>query len=336
MRLRQSVAVFSATVLTFCSSGLSTGAQVTYPAEIRDGSCTSESIAVELSDLAPGSGETVGPVDAELAANSFSVVPLSLEILTGADHVILVSDPGGEAVACGPIGGATTDAGSLIFGLSPVEESGVSGIAVMSPATDPSFVNLSVFVAPVPELGTAAADPIDGSSASQQVDNPLAVIGQGQEAEAQPVDAPTNKAQAAQPYASGGLGLTVAAWQKEHGPGTPRSFGLAYEDGHFWALSGEDGRLIHIEQEIPAMSIEDARILSTQLMPADAQLVGSYYADFGLLVDLYYSPSLIEQIPNDDWTDAEPGNFMVIYGQYGPPEGVGPVTDLLVATGNNP
>jgi hypothetical protein len=330
MRLWQWVAVFSVTALTCSSGGLGASAQATLSAEIRNGACDIEITDTVLTDLTVGTGETVGPFDAIPAASSFSVVPWSVEILAGADHALLVSDASGAPLACGKVGGPLTDSGSLIFGLSPVEDSGVSGIAVMSPAADPSQVNLSVFVAPVPEGDTAAAQLSD----SEQAANPLAVIGEGQAAAS--VEAQQAESSASPSFASGGLGLSVAAWQKEHGPGTPNSFGMHYNDGEYWTVSGDDGKLVHIEQEIQPQSLEDARTLSKTLMPADAQLVGSYVAEFGLPVELYFSPSLIAQLPGENWTGGEPGNFIVIYGQYGPPEGTGPVTDLLVATGNNP
>ena len=128
---------------------------------VHQGTC--DRITDPVSDLTPsllGTGEWRGNNDAIPAASSFSTIPISLDALLADEHVVTASDPAGDIIACGEIGGTRTDAGALIIGLRSEEESAVTGIAYLAPSGDGSQTNVSLFVAGEP-LAEMAVDPAE-------------------------------------------------------------------------------------------------------------------------------------------------------------------------------
>lgn len=85
------------------------------------------------------------------------------------------------------------------------------------------------------------------------------------------------------------------------------------------------------------VSYEEAAAESKTVMPTDAVFQQHYVSEADLVVDVYSSEWLKGQFPDpDDWINAEPGTFIVIYGAYNPALGVEEVTRWVMATGNNP
>jgi hypothetical protein len=117
-------------------------------ADIRQGNCSEVGdIVVPLGEATIPEGEARGNAAAMPAANSFTTVPHSLEALTTSDHAIVVPFPvGEELVACGELGGTLTKAGALIVGIRPQGDIDISGIAFLSPSTDPAQTNISLFL----------------------------------------------------------------------------------------------------------------------------------------------------------------------------------------------
>jgi len=140
---------------------------------VHQGTCNR--ITDPVSDLTPsllGTGERRGNSEAIPAASSFSTIPISLDALLADDHVVTTSDPEGDIVACGEIGGTRTDAGALIIGLKPQEESAVTGIAFLAPSSDSSQTDVSLFVA-----GESLEDFVgDAAISVSEQEDPLAVI----------------------------------------------------------------------------------------------------------------------------------------------------------------
>jgi hypothetical protein len=99
-------------------------------------------------------------MDAIPAEYSFSSVPLPLDAILAADHAINVHDSAGnigDYIACGDLGGTVDDSGSLVVGLRELNDSGYTGIAVLtSNADDPATTDVSVFIAP--DLSAEKAD----------------------------------------------------------------------------------------------------------------------------------------------------------------------------------
>lgn len=298
-----------------------------YAASIHAGRCGDlAGVVADLNDAVIASGERSGHVEAQPAANAFSTVPVSLDALVATDHAVVVQQPGdGEILACGEIGGFPTDDGALILGLSGMSDPSVAGVAYVAPGSEPAQTDVSVFFVLPSGEGAPESPSLVGDG-----DDSLSDIGQAES----PIASDDER------FASGGLGLSLVDWQSLHGSGadTPGSLGLSYEDGQFDALAFDDGNIRWLEVRFGfGVPFGEARLLASLYMPDDAELVGSYVAEFGLPIDLYFSESLRARFTDpDDWPEAEPGQFIVIYGQFGPPEGTGDVTTLVMALGNAP
>jgi hypothetical protein len=160
------------------------------------------------------------------------------------------------------------------------------------------------------------------------------------------VKEPVSQPAASQPtpsapiYASGGLGLDRADWERSHGsgapdnPSSPMIFG--YEGGKFQVQfsSVRSGNVEHVERawgDRNAVPIEEAREESKQFIPADAKFVKTYTSRSGSTVDLYKSESLKGRFSDDDWTGGKPGDFIILYRNQ-----TGRTTTFIAATGNNP
>jgi hypothetical protein len=118
-------------------------------AEIRRGNCDQlGDIEAPLDAATVPEGAPRGNAVSLPAATSFTTVPTSLNALTASDHAIAVPffPAGEELVACGEIGGVLTEAGALGVGIRPQGEMGISGIAYLSPGTDPAQTNVSLFI----------------------------------------------------------------------------------------------------------------------------------------------------------------------------------------------
>lgn len=119
------------------------------PIEIRAGLCDDPGSTVSsLADVPRLESAPIGAPDAIPASSSFSSVPVALDALTGADHILLVPSADGDNVlSCGAIGGPPTDSGALIIGLEATGRGGLTGIAYFAPNADPSLTDASVFLA---------------------------------------------------------------------------------------------------------------------------------------------------------------------------------------------
>lgn len=141
-------------------------------------------------------------------------------------------------------------------------------------------------------------------------------------------------------YATGGLGLDRADWERVHGegkpdnPGSPMIFG--YEGGKFQVqFSGvRSGNVEYVERvwgDRNAVTLDDARKESKQFIPADGKFVRTYTSQSGSTVDLYRSESLKGRFGADNWTGGKPGDFIILYRNQ-----TGRTTTFIAATGNNP
>jgi hypothetical protein len=178
--------------------------------------------------------------------------------------------------------------------------------------------------------GSNAAD----KPANQQANQPANQAADNSAA-ARPAQAPSAPA-----YASGGLGLDRADWERTRGEGRPDSpsspMFFAYEGGTFQVRFSEirSGNVSYIERvwgDRNALPIEDARKASKQFIPADAKFVKTYTSQGGSTVDLYKSESLKGRFKGDEWTGGKPGDFIILYRNQ-----TGRTTTFIAATGNNP
>jgi hypothetical protein len=123
------------------------------PAHIHVGTCNEVGeVVAPLTDLTSATGDRVGQARrAIVAESSFTSVPLTLDAILGADHVVnvhLSADEIGTYIACGEVGGFMTPEGAVIIGLRELNDSGFTGIAYLAPGADGASTDVSAFVAP--------------------------------------------------------------------------------------------------------------------------------------------------------------------------------------------
>ncbi len=124
------------------------------PAHIHTGTCNEVGeVVAPLTDLTGATGgDRVGQSRRAIPAeSSFTSVPLTLDAILGADHLVNVHLSAEEIdtyIACGEIGGRLTPQGAVIIGLRELNNSGFTGIAYLAPGADGASTDVSVFVAP--------------------------------------------------------------------------------------------------------------------------------------------------------------------------------------------
>jgi hypothetical protein len=122
----------------------------TRPAHVHTGTCDEVGeVVAPLEDLVAPVGDAAGHLDAVVAETSFTNVPLPLDAILAADHVINVHQSADEIdvyIACGAIGGVLDANGALVIGLDEQDGSGNRGIAYLSPGADGASTDISVFM----------------------------------------------------------------------------------------------------------------------------------------------------------------------------------------------
>jgi hypothetical protein len=160
------------------------------PAHIHTGNCNEiGEVVAPLTDLTGATGgDRVGQARRAIPAeSSFTSVPMTLDAILGADHVVnvhLSAEGIGTYIACGEVGGMVTPEGAVIIGLRELNDSGFTGIAYLAPGADGASTDVSVFVAPTQEgrnrnRGTdetaeAGATPAEGGMADMDMGTPEA------------------------------------------------------------------------------------------------------------------------------------------------------------------
>jgi hypothetical protein len=128
------------------------------PAHIHTGTCDEVGeVVAPLTDLTGAAGDRVGQARRAIPAeSSFTSVPLTLDAILGADHVVNVHLSAEEIetyIACGEIGGSLSPEGAVIIGLREMNDSGFTGIAYLAPGADGASTDVSTFVAPTVDEG---------------------------------------------------------------------------------------------------------------------------------------------------------------------------------------
>lgn len=125
-------------------------AALTRPAHVHTGTCAEVGeVIAPLEDLVAPAGEAAGHADAVVAETSFTTVPLTLDDMLAADHVINIHQSADEIdvyIACGAVGGVLDANGALVIGLDEQDGSGYRGIAYLSPGADGASTDISVFM----------------------------------------------------------------------------------------------------------------------------------------------------------------------------------------------
>jgi hypothetical protein len=139
------------------------------PAHIHTGTCANlGDIVGPMNNLTEPAGTAAGSTDVAEVQYSFTMsVPLSLDDILASDHAVnihLSNDQINVYIACGNAGGVVDANGTLVVGLTEQNNSGYSGIAVLSRnATDPSTTDVSAFIAEGLSGGGAEGTPASSS-----------------------------------------------------------------------------------------------------------------------------------------------------------------------------
>ena len=121
------------------------------PAHIHTGSCDElGEVVAPFNNLTAPEGTEAGQETEGLVQYSFTTVPLAIDAILADDHAVNVHESEENIdnyIACGNIGGVVDENGSLVISLHELNESGFSGIAVLTPsAADAASTDVSVFI----------------------------------------------------------------------------------------------------------------------------------------------------------------------------------------------
>jgi hypothetical protein len=110
------------------------------PADIRAGTCASlGDVVMPLASLSVPTGEALGQDGATPAEQSVTTLPLLLDDILTTGHAVAVHaspEQVGTPVACGEIGGALGEDGSLAIGLNAMNGAKISGAAYFAPTPE--------------------------------------------------------------------------------------------------------------------------------------------------------------------------------------------------------
>jgi hypothetical protein len=141
--------VLTATIVSAPLAGFAQDA-VRRPAEIRTGTCSSIGDPVAALDyvVAPV-GDEAAPEGVTPVEQSVTVVPILLPDLIAGGYIVVVGksiDEPGTPVACGVVGGALTEDGTLAVGLNPMDGSRIDGVAYFSPKRGDSGTTVTLLL----------------------------------------------------------------------------------------------------------------------------------------------------------------------------------------------
>lgn len=140
---------------------------------------------------------------------------------------------------------------------------------------------------------------------------------------------PTATPVAEELFASGGLGLDKASFEKTRTATGKDIIGTIYDNTIIVAF--KDDKVWYIEQQWSDVDAKTIEAWSKTLMPTDATLIRTYNPAGRpeTTVMLYMSESMKDHF--NLWVGGEPGNFIVQYNTYD-----GRVTRSIISVGNNP
>jgi hypothetical protein len=119
------------------------------------------------------------------------------------------------------------------------------------------------------------------------------------------------------PFASGGLGLSRAEWEKIHGGPTRSSILLEYDDGRL-VVGLLESNVWHLERvwmrgDAEAVSLEAAREEAKSFLPSDATETQTVDRGDGRIIDVYSSAILANRFASTAWNGGTQGTFAIQY-----------------------
>lgn len=125
----------------------------------------------------------------------------------------------------------------------------------------------------------------------------------------------SRSAPAAPPFASGGLGLGRAEWEKAHGQPTRTSIFMEYLGGRL-VVGFLDEKVWHLERvwkPADAVALDAARDDARAFLPSDAALMQSVDRGDGRIIDVYSSTILAGRYGPTSWNGGRSGTFSIQY-----------------------
>jgi hypothetical protein len=125
----------------------------------------------------------------------------------------------------------------------------------------------------------------------------------------------TRTAPAAPPFASGGLGLSRAEWEKVNGQPTRTSIFLEYAGGRvvIGLLENNVWHLERVWKRDEVVDLDTARKDAQAYLPSDAALTQSVDRGDGRVIDVYSSAILTSRFGPTAWNGGREGTFSIQY-----------------------
>jgi hypothetical protein len=117
------------------------------------------------------------------------------------------------------------------------------------------------------------------------------------------------------PFASGGLGLSRAEWEKAHGQPSRSSIFLEYDGGRL-VVGLLESNVWHIERvwmRDEAVALDAARDDVKAYLPSDATVTQSIDRGDGRVIDVYSSSNLSSRFGPTAWNGGKVGTFTITY-----------------------
>ncbi|MCC6314890.1 MAG: DUF4397 domain-containing protein [Thermomicrobiales bacterium] len=143
-----------------------TPTRISRPAFLTPGTCGAldATPTASLNDVIRTAGLPLGSAQAAPVETSYSTVPVDLTTLLEGVYAIDVrvsQEQLGVSSACGEIGGVMEPDGSLALGLRELDDSGLSGVAVLRPAADnPAATDVAIYLVQRSGVIGGAATPV--------------------------------------------------------------------------------------------------------------------------------------------------------------------------------
>jgi plastocyanin len=147
-----------------------------HPAHIHSGTCEElGDVVASLTDVAAPDGEATGAASALPLATSQTRVEMPLQAIIDGGHAVNVHKSADEInvyVACGAIGGVVND-DELVVGLGELNESGASGVAVLT--ADGDATEVTVYLVQGAGAGGGAGAATEGTAPASAEGAPVEI-----------------------------------------------------------------------------------------------------------------------------------------------------------------
>lgn len=136
-------------------------------------------------------------------------------------------------------------------------------------------------------------------------------------------------------FESAGLGLSKSEWDRLFMPTKSLDFtmGTEYESKYDVMFDENAFYIDRFFKNKHFLTLKQAREEAERLLPTDSKLIKHYVMKDrdGAVIYMYHSESLKDRFSPNSWTNAQPGDFIILYKVFH-----GEVQRYIIAIGNNP